>query len=114
MSDSYRAVYDATRSRISAVDTGHAIEQAAREAFDLSYQKQHLQQEIYRASTEMTRPCVLFRPRVFIDGDMWCALYGENLQDGVAGFGKSVADAMADFDAEWSKPLKENGNGDKG
>lgn len=55
---------------------------------------------------EMCRPSTLFRPRVFIDGDMWCALYGDNLQDGVGGFGKSVAEAMADFDKNWHLPLK--------
>lgn len=29
----------------------------------------------------------VLRPRVFIDGNQWCILYGENLQDGIAGFG---------------------------
>ena len=28
------------------------------------------------------------------DGDQWCALYGENLQEGVAGFGRTPAEAM--------------------
>jgi hypothetical protein len=37
---------------------------------------------------------------------MWCALYGENIQDGVAGFGKSPSLAMIDFDANWFKELK--------
>lgn len=46
-------------------------------------------------------PHVLMRPAVSIDGDMWCALYGENLQDGIAGFGKSPQEAMADFDKAW-------------
>ena len=32
---------------------------------------------------------------------MWCALYGDNLQDGVAGFGRSPEEAMADFDKNW-------------
>ena len=27
------------------------------------------------------------------DGDQWCCLLGDNLQDGIAGFGKSPADA---------------------
>lgn len=26
------------------------------------------------------RPHEIFTPRVFLDGNMWCALYGENLQ----------------------------------
>jgi hypothetical protein len=51
------------------------------------------------------RPSVLHRPKVYIDGNRWCALYGENLQDGVAGFGDSPSNAMYDFDAQWNKPL---------
>jgi hypothetical protein len=42
------------------------------------------------------------RPRVFPDGNMWCALYGDNLQDGVAGFGETPAKACADFDKNWA------------
>jgi hypothetical protein len=36
-----------------------------------------------------------------IDGNMWCVLYGDNLQEGIAGFGDSVALAMEDFDVNW-------------
>ncbi|MBK7814803.1 MAG: hypothetical protein IPJ52_11040 [Rhodocyclaceae bacterium] len=62
--------------------------------------------ENYRcAAAEQERPCVLFRPKVFIDGGSWCALYGENLQEGVAGFGASPAEATVAFDAEWHRKL---------
>lgn len=54
-----------------------------------------------QAETERMRPCVLFRPRIYLDGNMWCALYGDNLQEGVAGFGRSPAEAMTDFDKNW-------------
>lgn len=54
---------------------------------------------------EYSRPSVMFRPRVNIDGNQWCALYGENLQDGVAGFGDSPDAAMRDFDEQWRRPL---------
>lgn len=43
-------------------------------------------------------PSVLYRPKISIDGNQWCALYGENLQDGVAGFGDTPILAMLDFD----------------
>lgn len=51
------------------------------------------------------RPSVLFRPSLSIDGNQWCALYGTNLQDGVAGFGDTPEAAMKDFDAQWRKAL---------
>lgn len=53
--------------------------------------------------TEQARraPHVLMRPRVFPDGDMWCALLGENLMEGVVGFGETPEKACAEFDAAW-------------
>lgn len=49
----------------------------------------------------MTAPHVLLRPKVSIDGNQWCFLYGENLHDGVAGFGDTPELAAADFDKSW-------------
>ena len=54
---------------------------------------------------EKNRPFMLLRPRIFIDGNRWCALYGENLQDGVAGFGDSPFTASHAFDTEWHNKL---------
>jgi hypothetical protein len=51
------------------------------------------------------RPSVLYRPMLSIDGDKWCALYGANLMEGVAGFGESPETAMADFDRAWTTTL---------
>jgi hypothetical protein len=31
---------------------------------------------------------------ISLDGDKWCALIGENLQDGLAGFGNSPIEAI--------------------
>lgn len=46
-------------------------------------------------------------PRLFIDGDSWCALYGENLQEGIAGFGDSPNEALKDFENNLIKKLNE-------
>ena len=58
------------------------------------------------AMAEHDRPSVLLRPSIQIDGNQWCALYGENLQDGVAGFGDSPAVAFLDFDTNWCTKLR--------
>ena len=63
--------------------------------------------DIREAASRYERPSAIFRPALSIDGNMWCALYGANLQDGVAGFGKSPADAMWDFDRNWHATLTE-------
>jgi len=46
-------------------------------------------------------PSVIYKPKIYIDGNEWCTLYGENLQDGVCGFGKSPELAMNNFDKAW-------------
>ena len=60
---------------------------------------------IQDVAAERILPSVLYRPRIYIDGNKWCALYGDNLQDGVAGFGDSPSDAMVDFNVQWEKAL---------
>lgn len=55
---------------------------------------------------EMNTPAMMLRPGLSIDGDKWCALYGDNLQDGVAGFGDSPAEAYQNFNKSWHEKLK--------
>ena len=55
---------------------------------------------------ELSRPSLQMRPKVYLDGNQWCALYGENLQEGVCAFGDSPDAAMHAFDAEWGKRIE--------
>jgi hypothetical protein len=53
-------------------------------------------------------PSTVFIPRVFPDGNTWCALYGDSLQEGVAGFGSTPHKAILDFDWKFvSQTLKQ-------
>ena len=54
-----------------------------------------------QAAEEKLRPSYLYRPRLSKDGDKWCALYGEDLMNGVAGFGDSPDEAYRAFDNAW-------------
>ncbi len=102
MNDSYQAIYDAVRNRIGNIDIGGAVETAMREAFSMApHYMTTVAQECSAAANEHQRPCVLFRPAIFPDGSAWCALYGKNIQEGVAGFGETPAAAAADFDRNW-------------
>jgi hypothetical protein len=73
MSDSYQAIYDAARSRISNGDVGSAIRDVAFSAFDISHTVAILQQEFSIAAAEMQRPSAIYRPILSRDGDQWCA-----------------------------------------
>ena len=103
MSDTYQAIYDGVRSRISNGDVGRAVEEAARNAFDISHITRMAQQDLAALGYEWQRPSVLYRPTLSADGTMWCALLGEDLQAGVAGFGDTPAAAMTAFDQAFWK-----------
>lgn len=93
-------IYDAARSRINPID-GSALERIAHESFDIGHAKAMLQEQIASVGYEMMRPSVLFRPTINLDGNCYCALYGEDLMSGCAGFGETMAEAMTDFDRNW-------------
>ncbi len=101
MGDSYQAIYDAVRSRISGGNLAEAVGDAARQCFDVSHMLPAIAQEFYASAYEMRRPFVLLKPSMKPDGNQWCALYGENLQEGVAGFGDTPEKAAVQFDLEW-------------
>ena len=103
MTDTYQAIYDATRSRISGGNLSEVFERAARDALDMGNMRAIAIEAIGIVQGEHTRPSVLYRPALLIDGDQWCALLGDNLHDGVAGFGDTPADAMAAFDQAFLK-----------
>jgi hypothetical protein len=44
--------------------------------------------------------------QVFIDGDQWCVLAGDNLQEGVAGFGTTIHEALQKFKQCFSTKLE--------
>jgi len=62
-------------------------------------------ENIMQATYQYLRPSTVHKPKLFKDGNMWCALYGINLQEGVAGFGKSPEYAMIAFDKEWNMDI---------
>lgn len=103
MSDSYQAIYDAVRSRISGGNVGEIVADACRNAFDISHRMDIITQDFCIAAGEMGRPAVVFKPKIFPDGNMWCALLGDDLATGVAGFGKTPAEAATNFDTAFYK-----------
>ena len=103
MSETYDAIYAAVRSKIQG-DVGTAVENVMREQ-NFSFYFKRAMSCFGETAGEMMRPSVLFRPKIFRDGNQWCALYGEDLQNGVAGFGDSPAEAMHDFDKSWNAKL---------
>lgn len=76
-------------------------EHSAAMAEDFRMSQAAMVQSFQETQTDLAAPHVKMRPKVYKDGDQWCCLYGENLMEGVCGFGATPAAACAAFDAEW-------------
>lgn len=103
--DAYQPIYDAVRSRISNGDIGSAVEAALRDASLGHYVERAaaaIAEAACRAAEAYAAPSAVYRPALKMDGNQWCALYGDNLQEGVAGFGDTPAAAMREFDKAWA------------
>jgi hypothetical protein len=46
------------------------------------------------------------RPELFIRGDLWIALLGPNMEEGIIGIGPTVAAALRAFDAQYLIALR--------
>lgn len=43
----------------------------------------------------------ILKAKIYKDGDQWCVLYGENIQQGICGFGTTPHKAVWDFEEEY-------------
>jgi hypothetical protein len=51
-------------------------------------------------------PSAVRRPQLFVRGDLWIALLGPNLEEGIVGIGPNVAAALRAFDAQYLTGLR--------
>ena len=63
--------------------------------------------KFHRSQIKLARPSFVFKPKIYPDGNIWCALYGEDLQNGICGFGNTPDDACADFDKNFQNQTME-------
>ena len=57
--------------------------------------------EMREISYQYTRPHFMYRIIPYKDGNRWCALLGENIQEGIVGFGSSASEALQNFDIDY-------------
>jgi len=73
-----------------------------------SSQRQHHNEMQHQMNIELLeteqqyKRFAMLKPKVYKDGNQWCVLYGENLQDGVAGFGDTPHLAVIDWENNWN------------
>jgi hypothetical protein len=43
----------------------------------------------------------MLKPKLYKDGDQWCCLYGEDIAEGITGFGETPYKAIIDWNHNW-------------
>jgi hypothetical protein len=51
-------------------------------------------------------PAAVRRPRLFVRGDLWVALLGPRVEEGIVGIGPTVTAALRAFDAQYLAGLR--------
>jgi hypothetical protein len=51
-------------------------------------------------------PTALRRPQLLVRGEVWIALLGPNIEEGIAGFGNIIEAALRAFDAQYMRGLR--------
>lgn len=63
------------------------------------------QMELYCAANPSS-PSAVRRPRLFFRSELWIALLGPSVEEGIVGIGPTVAAALRAFDAQYSAGLR--------
>lgn len=78
-----------------------------------SSQRQHhevMRHECLRRAAEIQEEMAIvaaLHPQIYRDGDQWCVLYGQDIQTGIVGFGKTPSAAILDFNNAFGKTINE-------
>jgi hypothetical protein len=64
--------------------------------------------ELYCAARPQS-PSAVCRPRVFFQNNVWVALLGRSIEEGIVGFGSTVEAALATFDGQYEGVLHPGG-----
>ena len=63
------------------------------------------QMELY-CTAHPGSPSAVHRPRLFVRGELWIALLGPSVEEGVVGIGSTVTAALRAFDAQYAAGLR--------
>src|SRR5262245_28656089 len=78
----------------------------ARSLRALDYAAAALEQMKEYCSIRPGSPSAVRRPQLFFRGELWIALLGPNLEEGIVGIGPTVAAALRAFDAQYLAGLR--------
>ena len=73
----------------------------------MDYETLTLQSKLNSAiEAEELNKFALLKPYIFIDGNKWCVMYGEKVQESIRGFGFTPMQAIYDFNKQFDLSLE--------
>jgi predicted RNA-binding protein with EMAP domain len=88
-----------TEEEIRSIESGQKqFHEEFRHEADMIYYQTRLDYQLFE----------ILRPRIYLDGNQWCVLLGENLSEGIAGFGDTPYLAVLDFNKCFYKTNKKD------
>ena len=83
------------------INDQHSHELASRLHHDADIQHQSIMSRLIES--EEYNLFVILKPKFYKDGNQWCVLLGENIMEGIVGFGDSLYLAILDFNKSFGK-----------
>ena len=78
----------------------------SREGHAMDYALAAMEQMELYCQAHPGSPAAVRRPRLFIRGELWIALLGPSVEEGIVGIGSTVAAALRAFDAQYLAGLR--------
>jgi len=69
--------------------------------YELTNTVHRIANEIKEIGDENFTLLAALKPRIFLDGNQWCCLYGEDIMQGIVGFGATPQHAYGEFYRAW-------------
>lgn len=72
----------------------------------MDYAASAIEQMKHYSAAHPESPTAVRRPQLFVRGNLWIALLGPNVEEGIVGIGPTVASALRAFDAQYLAGLR--------
>jgi hypothetical protein len=83
-------------------NSGHT----SRERHAMDYALAAMEQMELYCQAHPGSPAAVRRPRLFVRGELWIALLGPSVEEGIVGIGRTVTEALRAFDAQYLAGLR--------
>jgi hypothetical protein len=81
-------------------------DEVSRERHGMNYPVAAMEQMELYCAAHPGSPSAVRRPRLFVRGELWIALLGPSVEEGIVGIGATVTAALRAFDAQYLAALR--------